>query len=127
MELKYDAPTPDELALADLRNGFALYQTQAARFDRKGKNLPVISPALGLASEAGEVAGKVYKVLRDNGGDLNQETKLALVMELGDVLWNLSQLASDLGVPLGTVAVLNLDKLDQREANGTISGSGDDR
>jgi len=48
---------------------------------------PVIYPVLGLANEAGEVAGKIKKVFRDKGGEISAEMRSALQAELGDVLW----------------------------------------
>ena len=54
----------------------------------------MIYPALGLVNEAGEVAGKIKKVFRDKGGEINAETREALKAELGDVLWYLAQVAA---------------------------------
>ena len=87
----------------------------------------VIYPALGLASEAGEVAGKIKKVLRDQGGDFDQAPIAAIKDELGDVLWYLAILARDLGLSLDDIASANLDKLASRMARGAITGTGDDR
>ena len=85
-------------------------------------------PALGLAEEAGEVAGKYAKAIRDNNGvvfDHDRET--AIIKELGDVLWFVAELATCLGVKLEDVAQKNLDKLASRKERGVIHGSGDDR
>lgn len=78
--------------------------------------------ALGLAEEAGEYAGKVSKLLRDNVF----ETQLA-AKELGDVLWQLTRAATELNIKLEDVAQMNIDKLTKRLKDGTISGSGDAR
>ena len=78
--------------------------------------------ALGLAGEAGEVAGKVSKVLRDGHYD-----PVALAAELGDVLWYLAQLASTLDADLADIAAANLAKLQARLQKGTLGGSGDNR
>jgi len=78
--------------------------------------------ALGLTEEAGEYAGKVSKLLRDNVF----ETQLA-VKELGDVLWQLTRAATELNVSLNDVAQMNIDKLTKRLQDGTIKGSGDIR
>lgn len=86
----------------------------------------VVYPVLGLASEAGELAGKLKKVLRDSGGDLTSHRD-AMVDELGDVLWYVSAVARDLGVRLSLVAARNLQKLSDRAARGVIGGSGDRR
>jgi NTP pyrophosphatase (non-canonical NTP hydrolase) len=87
----------------------------------------VIYPALGLASEAGEVAGKIKKVLRDRGGDFAAAPEAALRDELGDVLWYVAVLASDLGLSLDQIARQNLDKLRSRQARGRLEGGGDRR
>lgn len=83
--------------------------------------------ALGLASEAGEVAGKVKKIYRDNKGVLDEERKKILKKELGDVLWYVAQLCTDLDLSLDEVAQFNIDKLSERKKIGTIHGDGDDR
>lgn len=86
-----------------------------------------IYPTLGLCGEAGEVADKVKKVLRDQAGQFSLETIAALQLELGDVLWYVAQLATELGLELDQVAQANLDKLASRSARNVISGSGDSR
>lgn len=82
--------------------------------------------ALGL-SEAGEIQGKVKKIWRDSDGVITNEHRAAIHKELGDVLWYVSQLASELGLSLETIARDNITKLQDRKARGVISGSGDDR
>ncbi len=84
-------------------------------------------PALGLASEAGEVAGKVKKVLRDQGGDFNQAQREAIRDELGDVLWYVAVLSAEVGFTLDEVAGRNASKLKARMEKGTIRGEGDHR
>jgi NTP pyrophosphatase (non-canonical NTP hydrolase) len=84
-------------------------------------------PALGLASEAGEVAGKVKKALRDDAGSFTEERKEAIRAEIGDVLWYCAALASDLGFNLGDIADENIAKLLSRKERGTIQGDGDNR
>ena len=86
-----------------------------------------IYPALGLSEEAGEVAGKYAKVVRDNAGVIDEELKREIVKELGDVLWFISELCTNLNVSLAEVAQKNLDKLASRKARGVIHGSGDNR
>ena len=88
---------------------------------------PVVYPTLGLANEAGEVAGKLKKVFRDRGGEINEETRRALQAELGDVLWYLSQVCTELGISLEEVAESNLAKLHDRLERGVIRGDGDNR
>ena len=80
-----------------------------------------------MASEAGEVAGKMKKVIRDKGGIIDEETKKELASEIGDVLWYVSQLSAELGLSLDEVALANIDKLKSRQQRGKLSGSGDNR
>jgi NTP pyrophosphatase (non-canonical NTP hydrolase) len=84
-------------------------------------------PVLGLAGEAGEVAEHAKKIIRDDGGELTPQRREAMGKELGDVLWYLAQLATELGLDLDDVAQGNLDKLLSRQRRGVLSGSGDER
>ena len=107
---------------------FQDYQQQSRRtavYPEAGRNF--VYPALGLCGEAGEVAEKLKKVLRDNGGELSEQTRTAVAAELGDVLWYVAQLASELGLDLGAIAQANLDKLASRQQRGVLQGSGDQR
>ena len=107
---------------------FSDYQTRSratAQYPSIGQ--PVIYPVLGLANEAGEVAGKIKKVFRDKGGEINAETRAALASELGDVLWYLAQVCTELEIPLDEVAEANIEKLLSRLERGKIGGEGDDR
>jgi NTP pyrophosphatase (non-canonical NTP hydrolase) len=83
--------------------------------------------ALGLASEAGEVAGKVKKVIRDYDGILNDAHRAQIADELGDVLWYVARLADDMGIKLADIAAGNIDKLSNRAERGVLGGSGDKR
>lgn len=83
--------------------------------------------ALGLCSEAGEVAGKLKKIIRDYGSNMTEEKRFELASELGDVLWYVSQLALELNVTLDVVAHENIAKLADRKERGAIGGSGDFR
>lgn len=82
---------------------------------------------LGLVSEAGEVAGKIKKIIRDHRGVISETARLEIVDELGDVLWYAAQLARRLDTDLSDVAQRNLEKLRSRSARGTLIGSGDHR
>ena len=84
--------------------------------------------ALGLTSEAGEVAGKVKKLIRD-GEDVEgfEMKKLAIASEIGDVLWYCAMMAKEVGVPLNDIMKENLKKLHGRKERGTLQGSGDER
>lgn len=88
---------------------------------------PWVYPALGLANEAGEVLGKLKKIVRDDGGKITVEAEAALKAELGDVLWYLAALASELGLSLQEIGEDNLAKLADRAARNVIGGSGDER
>jgi len=95
------------------------YASQTAIFPKE-KALEYL--ALGLTSEAGEVAGKVKKLIRDGKGD-----KKAIAAEIGDVLWYCAMLAKETEVPLNDIMKDNLKKLHSRKERGTLSGSGDER
>ena len=86
-----------------------------------------IYPAFGLSEEAGEVAGKFAKAVRDNQGVIDEERKAEIVKELGDVCWFLAEVCTVLHVDLEDVMQKNLDKLASRKARGVIHGSGDNR
>ena len=107
---------------------FQAYQQQSratARYPNAGSN--PIYPTLGLSGEAGEVADKVKKVIRDRGGNFSPDVTDALKLELGDVLWYVSQLATELGLDLDAIASANLEKLASRAARNVIGGDGDHR
>lgn len=114
---------------------FNLYQKKAHEtasypygiIGKEAHAVDYIYPALGLAEEAGEVAGKYAKAVRDNAGVIDEERKREIVKELGDVLWFVSELCTNLNVSLDEVAQKNLDKLASRKARGVIHGSGDNR
>ncbi len=87
----------------------------------------IIYPALGMCGEAGEVADKVKKVIRDNAQNFTAEKKREIAKEIGDVLWYCAVLSHDLGFTLEDVAQMNIDKLQSRKERGMLSGSGDNR
>lgn len=96
-----------------------------AKYPSKGRNM--VFTTLGLAGEAGEVADKVKKVIRDHKGRLTSEAREAIRLELGDVLWYLCMCCHELGVTLTDVADANLSKTRSRRNRGTTVGSGDYR
>lgn len=98
------------------------YQAAAKKTAIYPEQYKVIYPALGLAGESGEVAEKVKKWIRD--GKLDPD---AVKKELGDVLWYVAAVASDLDLSLSDVAQTNVQKLESRQARGTLSGNGDNR
>lgn len=88
---------------------------------------PIVYPTLGLANEAGEVAGKIKKIFRDKGGVISAADRDALKDELGDVLWYFTQICTELDLTLEEVAQANLTKLFSRLERGMIGGEGDKR
>jgi len=98
------------------------YQSAAAKTAIYKSEHSILYPALGLAGEAGEVANKVKKMLRDGNFDRH-----AIAAEIGDVLWYTAALARDLNVDLHDIALGNLEKLYDRKSRGKIGGSGDNR
>ena len=106
-------------------NDYQRESRKTALYPEVGSN--AIYPTLGLVGEAGEVADKVKKILRDKKGIFDKDSKDAIKLELGDVLWYISQLSSELGYELEDVAHANLQKLNSRKVRGKIQGSGDDR
>lgn len=86
-----------------------------------------IYPTLGLAGEAGEVAEKIKKLIRDNDGVVDDQKKEEIEKELGDVLWYVSQLATEFNLSLDQIADKNIKKLYSRLDRGVIHGNGDNR
>jgi NTP pyrophosphatase (non-canonical NTP hydrolase) len=89
--------------------------------------LGFIYPTLGLAGEAGEVAEKIKKIIRDEKGVITNDKREEIKKELGDVLWYVSEIARQLDVSLADVAEANIAKLASRKERSVISGSGDNR
>jgi NTP pyrophosphatase (non-canonical NTP hydrolase) len=108
---------------------FDEYQTKSrvtAKYANAGNNY--IYPTLGLAGEAGEVADQVKRVVRgEDDGIMTDERKQTLKKELGDVLWYLAAMATELGFSFDDVAQANLEKLYSRMDRGVLHGSGDNR
>lgn len=113
--------------IAEKKDSADGYQESARKFAiyPQEKGLEYLS--LGLASEAGEVAGKVKKLIRDKGGVATDEDKKALASELGDVIWYVAMLAKHMEIKLSDVFISNINKLQSRMDNNTIGGSGDNR
>jgi NTP pyrophosphatase (non-canonical NTP hydrolase) len=103
------------------------YQRLSRRTAEYPREAWLAYPALGLAGEAGEVAEHAKKAIRDDGGAVSDERKGAMAKELGDVLWYVAQLATELGLDLDEIAEQNLAKLLSRQQRGVLSGSGDER
>lgn len=109
-----------------LKGHFSLdeYQKLAKRTNiYKKDNEGFYALVFGLAGESGEVADKVKKTIRDENGP----SQLELALELGDVLWYVSQVADRLGYALSDISMMNVEKLKKRQREGHLSGSGDYR
>lgn len=106
---------------------FNEYQEIAHSTAQYPDDAALVYTALGLASEAGEYAGKVKKIIRDSGGVMTPAAAVALIDELSDVAWYLAESATVLGVPLSAVVRRNAEKLADRAKRGVIKGSGDTR
>lgn len=117
-------------AKGDKKATFDWYQAVAettAIYPGKGELMGLVYVSLGLASEAGEVAGKVKKTIRDGDGVLTPEFRKAIISEVADCYWYLALLCTELGMTMGEVAEQNLAKLLDRQDRGVIQGSGDNR
>lgn len=106
-------------------NEYQKKSRKTAIYPHKGKNF--IYPTLGLVGESGEVAEKIKKILRDKNGIVEKEDREEIKKELGDVLWYLAQISTELKIKLDDVAKTNLEKLFSRLKRGKIKGSGDNR
>lgn len=120
---------------------FAEYQKATAKtavYPGQGTPLGLIYCALKLTGESGEVSENVGKAIRDDtlldvvDGQIIADFLLSrrrekLEKELGDVMWYLAQLCTELGLDMNEVALTNIAKLADRKARGVLHGSGDDR
>ncbi len=107
---------------------FQEYQEQSRKtaiYPKVGDNF--VYPILGIAGESGEVAEKVKKVLREKNGIIDEEAKREITKELGDLLWYMSQLASELEISFDYVAQKNITKTQSRMERRTLLGNGDNR
>jgi NTP pyrophosphatase (non-canonical NTP hydrolase) len=107
---------------------FQEYQEEARKtaiYPNKDNNF--IYPTLGLVGEAGEIAEKIKKVIRDDNYIISDEKRIEITKELGDVLWYIANLSKELGITMDDVATKNLEKLKSRQDRGAIHGSGDNR
>jgi len=107
---------------------FHEYQNKAKSTAIYPEEFKIIYPTLGLAGEAGEVCEKIKKWLRDESGKtMSEERRQLLRKEIGDVLWYIANLSSDLDFELEELAQENIDKLFSRKERGVLKGSGDNR
>lgn len=106
---------------------FEEYQSKAKETMIYPASFRIIYPTLGLTGEAGEVSEKVKKLYRDYNGILTQDYINELKKELGDVLWYIAALSTDLGISMDEVAELNIQKLSSRQKRNALGGNGDNR
>lgn len=109
---------------------FAEYEALAGRtatFSGKQKEYALAYLTLGVTGEAGEVAEKIKKIIRNDEGEVSEEKRDAIKHEIGDVLWYLAMLSRELGIPFEEAAKANIEKLADRLKRGVIRSSGDNR
>ena len=107
---------------------FNTYQTESRKtWGIIPMDHPIVYPTMGLMNEAGEVAGKIKKIFRDQNGQITEEDRQSLKNELGDVLWYLTQICTELGLTLEEVAETNITKIFSRQERGKLGGDGDNR
>jgi NTP pyrophosphatase (non-canonical NTP hydrolase) len=106
---------------------FDMYQKVALTTAIYPREQAIIYPTLGLTGEAGEVANKVKKIIRDGSDSKDEKLVSEIKAEIGDCLWYIAVLANDFDIKLSDIASTNLEKLANRKKNNTIHGSGDTR
>jgi len=104
-----------------------MYQQVAKTTAIYPREQAIIYPTLGLTGEAGEVANKVKKIIRDGSNSKDEKLVSEIKAEIGDCLWYIAVLADDFNIKLSDIASANIEKLANRQKNGTIHGSGDTR
>ena len=104
-----------------------MYQKVALTTAIYPREQAIIYPTLGLTGEAGEVANKVKKIIRDGSDSKDEKLVSEIKAEIGDCLWYIAVLADDFDIKLSDIASTNIEKLANRKKNNTIHGSGDTR
>jgi NTP pyrophosphatase (non-canonical NTP hydrolase) len=110
-------------------NAYQVFAEYTANYPDVGNNM--VYPAMGLAGEAGEACDKAKKHWRNTGemgaANLTQLQKKEFAKEIGDVLWYAAMYAKELGFTLEEVALMNIEKLQDRHNRGVIKSEGDNR
>jgi NTP pyrophosphatase (non-canonical NTP hydrolase) len=106
---------------------FEDYKEKAKKTAIYPKKSGIFYTALGLAGEAGEIANKVKKIIRDDNNSISLERRTELINELGDVLWYVAMMCDELYVDMDDVARWNLEKLEKRQKENKLKGEGDKR
>lgn len=104
------------------------YQKQCKKtavYPKIGKSF--VYPLIGLQGEVGEVSEKIKKLFRDDKGKLTEEKKIEIAKELGDVMWYVAQLSTELNLKLSNVVKMNIEKLSSRKERNMLHGGGDNR
>lgn len=117
----------EDMAAVNALNQYQEGARGTAIYPGQKQFLGLLYTVMGLGGEAGELSNKVKKLIRDHQNHLHEAAREGLINELGDVLWYVAAVSSELGVTLDTVASRNLEKLMGRQAAGTLQGSGDER
>lgn len=105
-----------------IASGTAVYRDRAITDLKR-----VMYCALGLASEAGEVAGQAKRIIRDDASEITEARTMKIVDEISDCLWYCAMLADELGINLDDIAAGNIEKLRSRFERGVITGEGGER
>jgi NTP pyrophosphatase (non-canonical NTP hydrolase) len=111
---------------------FNEYQDECAKTDVGTSAQDNLKPGwmyyvLGIGGETGELLEKIKKLFRDDYGEMTEERKKAVILEMGDMMWYMARLCSHLGVKFDQVALMNVDKLQSRKKREKIHGDGDIR
>lgn len=106
-------------------DGYENLMMELRKYPGVGEN--IYYPTLGLTGEAGEVADKVKKVMRDADGIMTDDRRYEIAKEVGDVVWYVCALANELGFSFEDIAQMNIDKLLDRKVRNVIKGDGDNR
>ncbi len=106
---------------------FSHYQKEAKKTAIYPKEKALSYLPLGLVGESGEVAEIFKKIIRDEDGKISESRKEELKKEMGDILWYISSLSTELNIDLEEVAKENIEKLSSRKKRNKLSGSGNNR
>jgi NTP pyrophosphatase (non-canonical NTP hydrolase) len=104
---------------------YQIESRKTAQYPDAGSNY--LYPVLGLCGESGEVAEKFKKLIRDRNGTMSEEYKAEIKKELGDIVWYIAQIASELGISFEDIAETNIEKIMSRMERSQINGDGDNR
>lgn len=127
-ELRHEEETLMTLLDVKAINEYQQIAVTTAVYPEKGTGSVMALAYVGLGlGEAGEVQGKIKKILRDDSGVVSDEKREAVAAEAGDILWYIANLAEELGTTIGELMEQNLHKLLDRKQRGVIGGSGDNR